>query len=424
MSWDNTLLPASFRGIQFEVISTGDDIERAVVAHEYPYVDGANVEDLGRNARRISITAVFFGDDYEVQLQQLMGALDQPGAGELIHPVFGSINAQFVRSNIPHEAALPDQTHVTLEFLESRVAAPLFDRMLPLQQVEAVNMAADAVLDAASARFAADIARAQNLPALLRDQLSSDLVGALDKMRGYSDLALAARNAVSSGAYYLSNPTSFVDELSGGLVSRVKALMSPVDLLVNYAGAGASGAASGYMRGGLGTVWTVPRDNLQQPLLVVSDRRAATPPQPFLVAHVDLQVAIAVASCAAAVFGKGLDDAVMTPGDIENIAGDTRTILAGVIDKIRTTFPDIVESRPLTEALKALALAVTDAAEKLISLHPPLTTRVVDTPGNLQLLAHLWYGDFHRADELLRLNPEVRNPNMVAGGTTLRCYTA
>jgi len=48
MAWRDTLLPASFRDILFDVISSRDDTERAIVQHEYPYRDGAEVEDMGR----------------------------------------------------------------------------------------------------------------------------------------------------------------------------------------------------------------------------------------------------------------------------------------------------------------------------------------------------------------------------------------
>lgn len=464
MAWETTLLPASFRGILFEVQATQDDIERAIVTHEYPYVDGANVEDLGRAPRRFVLTAVFYGDDYEVQLQQLTDALDMPGPGELIHPVFGSKQVQFVRTSIPHQAELPDQTRLQLEFLEHALSTPLFDRVLPTQQVDAMNQAADDALSAASDRFVADIGRVGSLPSLVRDQLSTDMLGVMDKMRGYCDQLVDARGWLASGVYYLNNPTAFVDDLTGGLVSRLEALMTPMDLRIGYAAAGVAsgytsttgssyagaGAAAGntssstpsgysaspaaavgtsavpvFTRGGLETVWNAPKTSLQQPLLVPAERSAtAAPIQPFLVVHVDVQIAIAVAACTARLYAKGLADPVMTPDDIETVAEDTRTVLNAAIAGVRTAFPDIVQSRPVTEALKALALATTTAAEKLIAARPALRDRVVDTPGNLQLLAHLWYGDFHRADELLRLNPWVKNPNMIPGGTVLRAYAA
>lgn len=435
MAWESTLLPASFRGVQFEVTATNDDIERSVATHEYPYVDGASTEDMGRNGRRISITAVFYGDDYEIQLQQLMAALDEPGAGELVHPVFGSMQAQFVRTSIPHQAEQPDQTRLTLEFIQNTLRAPLFDRVLPLQQIDAINEAADAALASAAERFLADVAGIAGLPTLVRNQLSTDILGVMDKMRVYCDQLIDARAWLASSANYIQSPKAFVDDLSTGLLSRLDALMTPINLRSGYSTAGvvssttSTGSSTStvpvYSRGGLETVWNTPKTSMMQELLVLSERSGtAAPVQPFLVAHIDVQVAIAVAACAAQLFAKGIDDPVMTPADIETVTEDTRTILAAAIATVRLTFPDIVASRPVTEALKALALSMATAAEQLIAVRPPLLDRTVATPGNLQLIAHLWYGDYHRADELLRLNPGVKNPNMVRTGTVLRAYAA
>ena len=44
MAWAYSLLSASFRDILFDVISSRDDVERAIVQHEYPYRDGAEVD--------------------------------------------------------------------------------------------------------------------------------------------------------------------------------------------------------------------------------------------------------------------------------------------------------------------------------------------------------------------------------------------
>lgn len=463
MAWENTLLPASFRGILFEVISTVDDIERAVVTHEYPYVDGANVEDMGRTARRISMTAVFYGDDYEIQLQQLMAAIDTPGAAELIHPIFGSMQAQFIRSSIPHDASAPDYTKIALEFSDAALSTPLFDRVLPLQQVDAINQAADDALAAAQDRFVADIGRALNLPAMLRDKLSGDMLSVMDSMRGLCDQLIGARGWLASGLFYLNNPVAFVDDLTSGLVSRLNAIFSPMDLRIGSTGTaqsagfgnaatvatsgvdapgsaqafradvGGASQTTSYSKGGLGAVWTAPLVQLLQPLLPLTSPATAasiaaavaadgTVVQPFLVAHVATQQTLVVAGAAAALFALALETPVLAPTEIESVAADVRAVINATIALVRLTYPDIVLSRPVIEPLKRLALTVSDCAEMLIRARPPLIDRVVGTPGNLQLLAHLWYGDYRRADELLRLNPLVRNPNLIANGAVFRVY--
>jgi len=60
MSWANNLQDASFRGVKFDVARTRDGRQKATASHEYPYLDGADVEDLGGRARHFSMTAVFW----------------------------------------------------------------------------------------------------------------------------------------------------------------------------------------------------------------------------------------------------------------------------------------------------------------------------------------------------------------------------
>lgn len=469
MAWKDTLLPASFRNINIEIESIGDDIDRSIVAHEYPYVDGANIEDMGRMPRHIGITAVFYGDDYEIKLQQFLSVLDEPGAGELIHPVFGSLQVQFVRLSVQHSYDRTDYARLTLDFIEAKLRTPLFDRVLPLQQIDAVNQSVDDVLAGAKTRFTLDIGKALNLPSLLRDKLSADMLNAIDNMRHLADQLIDARGWVASGVYYLNNPIAFVDDISSGLISRVQAIFSPMNLRLGYSGVSSSGGVTnglnvagsssvgsfgitqsasvssfstadnlpvGYSRGSLTTVWKAPLAYLQQPLLTLSSASPATSAnslittltsdgvvtQPFLVAHITVQQAIAIASAAAEIYSLDLGVSVLTPDDVEAIAADTRSTIANAITLVRTTFPDIVQSRPITEPLKALALTITVAAEKLIRAKPPLINRIVDSAGNLQLLAHLWYNDYRRADELLRLNPAITNPNFIMRGTSLRAY--
>ncbi|WP_076591976.1 DNA circularization protein [Herminiimonas arsenitoxidans] len=412
MSWEKLLLPASFKGIEFPVVRIFDDIARSVVADEYAYVDGANTKDLGRFGRRTYITSIIYGDNYEAELQTLIAKLDEADSGTLVHPIFGVIEAQFVRAGFPHEATEPDQCRFTLEFLENSLGGILFDRVLPIQTIEAINQAADETTLAAGERFVRDIL-SKSLPALLREQLSSDLLGVMDKLQDYASLALDAREFVVSGLHYLANPTAFVDELTGGMVSRIKALFSPMDLRLG------SSSDDSIAYNGIGSVWSGPVADIQRPLIPVTDVAAT---DPVLVTHVCVQQAVAVAGCAAQLFDRALDADVLTPNDIETVAADTRTALNVAIALVVATYPDIVQSRPITEPLKRLALSVSDAAEKLIMAKPPLIDRVVETPGNLHLLAHIWFDDYARADELLRLNPQITNPNFIRLGSTLRAY--
>ncbi|EOV9277082.1 multidrug DMT transporter permease, partial [Salmonella enterica] len=78
---------------------------------------------------------------------------------------------------------------------------------------------------------------------------------------------------------------------------------------------------------------------------------------------------------------------------------------------------------PVVEQLRNIALGVQVLAEQVIARRPPLTTRTAEQDTCLHLLAHQWYGDHTRAGELLRLNPGLRNPNVIRKGDRLHAYS-
>lgn len=88
-TWRDQLLPASFRGVGFFVDSESTSVGRRVQVHEYPQRDKPLVEDMGAKTRSPKMTGYVIGDDCFVQRDNLLHALNQPGAGELVHPWYG-----------------------------------------------------------------------------------------------------------------------------------------------------------------------------------------------------------------------------------------------------------------------------------------------------------------------------------------------
>lgn len=87
--WRKRLLPASFRGVPFEVDSDSSPVGRRTQVHEFVQRDDPVVEDLGRQVRTYKLSAFVIGGDYMAQRDALLAALDEPGAGELSHPWLG-----------------------------------------------------------------------------------------------------------------------------------------------------------------------------------------------------------------------------------------------------------------------------------------------------------------------------------------------
>ena len=132
MSWKDTLLDASFKGVTFDVIDDTLRGTHALAEHEYPFVQGADIEDTGVSAMDMALTAVLWGEDYEGRLQNLLNVLRETGAGELIHPIYGSVPDCVVADfEAAHNEENPDYCTVRMTFKQSVKAAPFFDRDLP-----------------------------------------------------------------------------------------------------------------------------------------------------------------------------------------------------------------------------------------------------------------------------------------------------
>ncbi|MFS8051580.1 DNA circularization N-terminal domain-containing protein [Rhizobium sp. BR 317] len=90
--WRQLLLPASFRGAPFHVEGGAKAGGRRTVTHEYPKRDDPYTEDMGRRAKKFSISAYVIGEDYTIFRELLSAALDTEGGGTLIHPTMGIMN--------------------------------------------------------------------------------------------------------------------------------------------------------------------------------------------------------------------------------------------------------------------------------------------------------------------------------------------
>ena len=76
----------------------------------------------------------------------------------------------------------------------------------------------------------------------------------------------------------------------------------------------------------------------------------------------------------------------------------------------------------MAEQLRTQTHKLTQLALAAINRKPPLIIRSVDFDGSIWQIAHAFYGDYTRADELLRLNPHICYPNFIQRGEALNGY--
>lgn len=426
MAWKDTLQDASFRGVVFDVQRTDDPIEREVARYAYPYVDGEDIVDLGQKARETSLTAIFFGDDYEERLKTFLNAISQPGPGELVHPIFGSMpSMQFLGGHVSHTADDVDACQVELRFAKANPGNPFFTGEVATQRADATAQVAQTAQDNSVNAFAtamdalkASKAGLRRLNAL-RDLMSDTLGPIRSLVTGFRSTVLDyvdfPRAFASDLIGLVSGVTDFRAFDAGLVMSDWSGLSSQMDSIVKLPASASSGETV--------TIPGTPASASSSSSIAAASRsRDADPVDVAMVSTlVSAVVATTMAGIASDVLANELDKPTLTPDDIEAISNDTRTRLQTAIDDTRETLP-LVEYRPVVEPMKDTALAVQELAVDVIDQLPPIVSRTIDSPSNLTLISFRWYGDYSRSAELMRLNPGIRNPNFVNRGDVLRGY--
>ena len=435
MAWETDLQDASFRGVRFDIINTRDSVQRDIAQHEYPYKNGANIEDLGEKPRSLQCQAVFFGDDYETRLQAFIAALDERAQGELIHPVFGSMpDMQCYLYQVNHEADNPDYCTIDIQFLQSGLNVKFYARDWPLSQADAIFNQAQGILDKASAL----LDNAMKPLRTVRSYMARAKALGVTALNMVAVLRSDITGFISSTTDFVNFPGAFLTDLQSALSLQSTATSSSVSSdSVVYASTPAVVMAD----------WTAIKTQADSvaalPVSLVIGEKAATVDMPANVTTVDVReltaaaritVAIELSQQAADLLSDETVTAALSPDDISLITGDARQSVQNAIDAVRETWASEMETvssaetaialqyLPVVDGLRDMALSLQVMAQALINARPPLIQRTVTSATNLHLLAHLWYGDYTRAVELKRLNPSLRDPNNIIQGDVLNGY--
>jgi len=451
MAWRDDLLDASFRGVTFAVASARDATERAQVRHEYPYRDGAEIEDMGRRPRTFTMQAVFWGDDYADYLNDLIVALDIPGPGELIHPVFGSVTVSVVSYGIDHHEDRPDYAAVHLVMVETGQDQPFFAQAwtasgLAEARAGSLAEAMAATRDWMVAVYADWADAIAALPCVLAvAEAVSGVTAVLALARDVAALPLVVLDAVLTAPLVVwSEATAVADAVLDTALALPEAAVGAFLPFAQFAAdlvalplavAGevlAFPATLGSYAGALlgGPVADAPGP---QPVLTLSPTAAATLREAPDLATVtgqawaygalatNLARTVAVTNAASRVLSAEITAPSLTPAAVETVVGSTRARMQAAIDDATAVLP-AHRSYPVAETLRTAALDIQELGRTVIHLHPPVVVHTVTSPCNLHVLAHRLYGDYTRAVELARLNPGIRNPNFLAAGQTVLCY--
>ena len=396
MAWEDNLLEASLDGFIFDCIATDDKFARAHAVNTYPYLDGAEIEDLGAEPIPVAINAVFFGADYDARLQSFLKIIKTAGLRELQHPVFGKMQVQVVDVSVHHDADNIDQATVALNLLQGNLAPQFFEQTLAIQKASAIQQKNSVARAAATQVLAAEVLTIKNAGIFNRiTQLRTSMTSAL------SALKAQIAGVISSGL----DPIEFVSAWASDLTDVISAI---VDL-------------RGFDISTLTADWKTVFSAMDVAILLPTLARQPARDSAIIAAHVALEQASGKADAASIVLQSETLTPTLSAIEIEAMVNQARTDIQAVISQYRAIYA-VEQSRKVTEPLKDTALALQEAARAVIEARPPLVQRSMNAPGNDRLIAHKLYADHSRAVELFRLNPQIKMPNYIGQGDVLNAY--
>jgi len=125
-----------------------------------------------------------------------------------------------------------------------------------------------------------------------------------------------------------------------------------------------------------------------------------------------------------------VEDAIDEAEDFADTVEDQINLVTQKVNRVRDTINTVitavrtltdVQVYPMVRDARALAYACQRLAGRVAGERPELVARSIRPLAPAAMLAHHLYGDATRADELLDLNPDIRNPFFIEG-TDLTVY--
>jgi len=120
------LYNAGLDGIELEMETIEDTFEKSIARHEYPFADGADLEDLGQKARVVRLRCHFWDDGAGHQTYNghigLVNHLASSSLSELVHPKYGVMKGCVERVSVRHDDRIR-YAEVDIDFVEQMRSA-------------------------------------------------------------------------------------------------------------------------------------------------------------------------------------------------------------------------------------------------------------------------------------------------------------
>lgn len=441
--WHTVLQDASFKGVAFEVERIEERNGKALAEHARPFVSGVDLEDMGNTGREVQISAVFYGRQYSSRLLKLLQALEEPGSGVLVHPVWGRMQNMIAASwSYRHEADYVDYAAVDITFREAAEAQPIFVfENAFLMELEKLIVALDTYREAAFGFIDSVMAVKAGVSDLWGSALGiyGALSGCFTAVRSLFDFNEVGWPFGSSGyseaAFQTASATGvrqLADMTSAGM-AETAALGSGVAV---SAGGLTARQRFDYGAAQADEVCAIPVDllsgkNERQYGLFGLQKITAKQMRPTKLA-LDAAALTALLKIATDLIEQHGEE--MSAPDLMYLNRRLRVRIQAQIDSLRAVAElayaeGSIAAKNVYSTSYQAAEALRDAAGRLnalvvaaINQKPPLVVKPAPLTGTVHQLAFALYGDIARAEELMKLNPHIIHPAFIERGQWINAY--
>jgi prophage DNA circulation protein len=120
----NRLNPGSYKGVPFLVPDERVERGQKLKVHEYPNSDERYAEPLGKFPSIIDLTCIVHTEEFFDNRERLETALEEPGPGKLVHPIYGPITVQPGKYTISSNQTRIGEFVFNVKFYASKVVVP------------------------------------------------------------------------------------------------------------------------------------------------------------------------------------------------------------------------------------------------------------------------------------------------------------
>lgn len=438
--WTMPIQRANYRGVRFDVLSVDDDLYRSTIEHAYPFVNGADVEDLGLNPLTVRMQAVFYGEGYYTDFKKFLSELQKSGAATLVHPIRGRLQNMICTSaSFHHEAEMIDYVTLDLTFIESTPAKPIFVFQFSLLAKidELLGKLEDFIDDVMElyAQAMEVVSFAMNVKSRLLGAWGA-IVGCFEQVLSLFDFDSKKYHLPSSitKVNFKTQSRRSVRDLATIIDSGLRQVAARQDLTTR--------AKFDEVIRTLRQLKAIPANLVSGKNIKSAKEQATLKSLTTSIAKADtdlvnLMMQLVATATLLSIATELMEDETLLPQDIDYITTQVRSQIVENLVLLRAqtekenqnmasqASPNTgfyTSAHNIAENLRNKAHQFSQLAIAAINRKPPLMAREVPFSGTIQQIAHAFYGNYKRADELLRLNPQIRYPNLIERGEWLNSY--